>query len=365
MTDQDRYSTSSAPRLIERADIAARDFQLRGTAERLAGSTKLEVGVDISGRYGLEALDLKLNHDMAGNQTTTITNVSVERAGRTDVGVYAMAEHAVAPTLLLAGGLRGDRVNTKNTAGYFGDHSTGNGAASGFVSVTAGSFRGLSVTGQVARGFRDPMLSDRYYRGPTGRGYITGNPDLSPENSLQFDLALRYAAKSYRLAFYTYQYRINDLVERYETSKDFFYFRNRGRARLRGVELEAQADVGAGVSIEVSGQVTRGTALDDDTALDDVPSESLAVQIRKRIGERAFVQVRGAAHARDDRPGPTERSMPGHTMVDVSAGYKVSRHLELRVLGRNLLDQVYLASPDTRAVLAPGISGLASFVVSY
>ena len=45
---------------------------------------------------------------------------------------------------------------------------------------------------QVARGFRDPVLSDRYFRGPSGRGFITGNPDLDPETSVQFDVGVRY-----------------------------------------------------------------------------------------------------------------------------------------------------------------------------
>ena len=65
-----------------------------------------------------------------------------------------------------------------------------------------GPFKGLSVTTQLSRGFRDPVLSDRYFRGPSGRGFITGNPDLTPETSLQFDLAVRYAVAATQLAVY-------------------------------------------------------------------------------------------------------------------------------------------------------------------
>jgi hypothetical protein len=36
----------------------------------------------------------------------------------------------------------------------------------------------------------------------------------------------------------------------------------------------------------------------------------------------------------------------------------VGSRLELRVLGRNLLDKAYRVSPDSRAVLAPGITGV-------
>jgi outer membrane receptor protein involved in Fe transport len=50
--------------------------------------------------------------------------------------------------------------------------------------------------------------------------------------------------------------------------------------------------------------------------------------------------------------------------VDVSAGYRFDERFELRFLGRNLFDESYPASPDARAVLAPGISGIVSLHVS-
>ena len=136
-----------------------------------------------------------------------------------------------------------DFVKSKNRGGFFGDQSISHTAFSGFGAVTIGPFDGLSFTGQVSRGFRDPTLSDRFYRGPSGRGFITGNPDLDPETSVQVDLSVRYTSERLRLMAYVYQYRITDLVERYTTATDFFFFRNRGKAQYRGVEAEAQADL--------------------------------------------------------------------------------------------------------------------------
>ena len=136
---------------------------------------------------------------------------------------------------------------------------------------------------------------------------------------------------------------------------DFFFFRNRGRARLRGVEIEAQADLGSGVSLALAAQIERGITLDDDAPLDDIPSESVSLQARKSFGP-GFVQLRAAAYAHDDRPGPNEIEAPGYAIVDLGGGFRVSRWLELQAYVRNLLNQEYYASPEPRFVLAPGIS---------
>ena len=80
---------------------------------------------------------------------------------------------------------------------------------------------------------------------------------------------------------------------------------------------------------------------------------------------RGFAQVRVATYGEDDRPGPTEIVMPAYTLVDLSGGVPLSCHLDLRALVRNILDQTYYASPDTRFVLAPGVSGSLTLVARF
>jgi outer membrane receptor protein involved in Fe transport len=219
-----------------------------------------------------------------------------------------------------------------------------------------GSFRGFSLTGQAARGFRDPTLSDRYFRGPTGRGFITGNPDLEPETSLQYDVALRYAAPRFRAAAFYYHYDIHDLIERYQTQTDFFFFRNSGEARVEGFELESQADLGRQFTLELAFQVSDGILTATGAHLDGIAPVTFSTQLRRQFGQRAFVQIRTAFYSDDEEPGPTERIVNGYTMLDLSGGYDVARPLELRVIARNLLNEEYFASQDTRTVLAPGRS---------
>lgn len=364
-TDQDRFATATTARSVERAEISAHDFQFRGYARRPLGEARWELGVDVNGRAGLRALDIFERYTLAGALTTT-ENVAIDAARRVDTAVYSSLDATVLPTVSLAGGVRADYITTTNRGGYFGDRDTGNGAASGFVALTAGSYRGFTLTAQAARGFRDPVLSDRYFRGPSGRGFITGNPDLDPEQSLQFDAGVRYTARRVRAAVYAYHYRISDLIERFNVgTPDDFFFRNRGRATLRGLEFESQLDLPWRLSIEAAAQMARGRAGATKTALDGITTETGSLQLRRAIGARAFAQARAAWFADDDRPGPTERVVPGYTLVDLSGGATLGRHLEIRGLLRNLLDQEYYASQDVRAVFAPGRAASLTAVVRY
>lgn len=364
VTDQDRFATSTTGRSIERADVAANDFHVRAFGERALGSARIEAGLDVNGRYGLHALDIIERYDLAGQRTAQTVNLSVDSARRVDAGLYVSGDAPLGRAVTLSGGVRVDRVTMRNRGGYFGDRSTANGAASGYVALAA-STGGFTVTGQVARGFRDPMLSDRFYRGPTGRGFITGNPELDPETSLQLDFGVRYTARRWRAGVFAYQYRFDDLIERYQTDTDFFFFRNRGRGRLRGVEVEAQADLGAGLTLQVAAQVPRSRLVDDGTFLDDVSPDMFSMQLRKTLPRRTFVQVRAAKFADDRRPGPSEVRMPGYFVLDAGGGVGFGSRLELRALVRNALNESYLVSPDVRAVAAPGISGSLTAMVRF
>ena len=364
-TDQDRVPSATRARDIVRADISATDYQFRATAERATGVARMEFGADVNGRAGLEAHDILIQYDLAGSVVSTTDNLSIESARRTDTGFFFQGETPLGKRVHLAGGARVDWVTNVNEGGYFGDRTVSNGAGAGFAALTAGPFDRVTFTAQIARGFRDPTLSDRFYRGPTGRGFITGNPDLEPETSLQFDVGVRYATSRVRLAGYLYHYDIKNLIERYPVDQDSFAFRNRGQAEIRGVEFEMQAEVGDGYTVEAGAQVSRGQAVDDDSALDDISPDTFSLVVRKSFGTRASMYARLANYADDDRPGPSEVWAPGHTNLDVGATWFAHRRLEVRGAVRNLLNQEYYASPDPRFVLAPGLNGFITVQVKF
>lgn len=364
VTDQDTLGTATRPRAVERADVTANDYQLRAVSERMLGNARVMGGIDINGRFNLEAIDIVETYDLAGMLSGSTRSISVDGADRRDMGVFAQADRALGARMTASAGGRIDYVTTTNPGGFFGDRSTANGAFSGFVAATAAPIRGLTLTGQVARGFRDPVLSDRYFRGPSGRGFVTGNPDLAPESSLQIDGAVRYTTGAARLGVNAYHYTISHLIERYGDGDDFF-FRNRGEAVVTGLEAEAQMSLPGAFALEMTAQIARGKTRGDDAPLDGITPATATALARRLFGARGFAQARVAWFAADDTPGPTEREVNGYTLVDVAAGFAFSRHVELRAQTRNLLDATYFAAQSTRAVPGPGRSATLTAVLSY
>jgi outer membrane receptor protein involved in Fe transport len=352
--DADRLAVGDAPRTLERSDVTANDYELRFEAERPLGRNRLVLGTNVYGRYDLHSVNSTTEFSGDGTITDESTEVAIERARRDDVGLFGGLERDLG-RWGLAAGLRFDHVTSRNHGGYFGDDDSTNTGVSGFLSASYGFSERLRLTGQVARGFRDALLSDRYYRGITGRGFITGNPDLEPETSLQYDIALRHRSRRLDLAAYVFLYRIDDLIERYRSGDDFF-FRNRGQAEITGVEAEAEVRLAGGVSLLAGVQLMRGEVVDDRTPTDDIPPAGVFVVLRGEPNHRWWWMVRGAAYASDDRPGPTEQETPAHQVLDAGVTWTLSRAVQLQLLGRNLLDESYLVSADEDAVLAPGRS---------
>jgi vitamin B12 transporter len=280
------------------------------------------------------------------------------------VGLFVDADAAIRPWLRLAGGLRGETIHGGNRGGFFGDRAIDHQPVAASGAVTWASRHGLLVTAQAARGFRDPTLTDRFSRGPVGRGFLEGNPDLLPETSRQFDLTVRYSSGRVDLHGAAYRYEIRNLVERYTAAPDLFRIRNRGRARLTGAELAAHVGVSGGVALGVIAQTSRGRDADDGTPINDVAPPSLALIVRHAWGARLSSYVKVSAVGAHDAAGPGEVPTPAYRLVDVAAGWRLRPGLDLRVTVRNAFDASYYSSAGPRWVLAPGRQVLVTLVVA-
>jgi outer membrane receptor protein involved in Fe transport len=355
VTDRDRLPTPTQPRQISRADVTSNDASLRFMGARPLWKGRLRMGFDGYSRFDLEAVGETIHYDAADEETSRETDTSVEDASSLTTGLFLETEQTLVPGLLeLSAGLRGDFISIENKGGYYGDQRQDDEALSGFLASRFMFGRGSSVTLQYAEGYRQPTLSDRYFRGVSGRGFVTGNPNLEPERSRQWDVAFRtFLGTSTRVAVYGYYYEIHDLIERYQEGSNFF-FRNRGEEELVGGELEIDTDISPRVSARATFSIARGEIVDDGSDAADVPPMGGSFSLRHQVTDKIWYQLGLWAQDRDDRPGPTETTTPGYAVVDLAAGTDVGAGIALGVRVGNLLDHTYPESPDAAATLAPG-----------
>lgn len=363
VTRRDRPASSTALRTIQDADVDADDASVRAIATSGIGAGVLRFGVDASGRFGLTAEGTTRALDPSGATVSTLSETSIESARRLTTGAFAEAEHPIGPRVEVAGGVRLDEVRTRNRGGFFGDRSTSNGTVSGYVAATLREGAKRSATLQVARGFRDPSLSDRYFRGVTGRGFATGNPDLRPETSLQWDLSLRSTIPRGHAAVHAYRYRIEDLVERYRSGNDFL-FRNRGAERLWGVEAEIECEPRERFVLRAGASYVRGRIEDDRAPAADVPPPSATLALGRRH-ERFSWEVRGTLVLEKDDPGPTEIRTPGYAVFDLAIRVPLPKGVEVRLRAENLLDRLHPGSADEEAAPAPGRSAIVTLAGTF
>ena len=364
-TNRQRRATGTTTLRDSISDVDADDYSVRLLGRRSLGRVGLRAGVDVNGRTGLGALNITINYDAAGKPTTSTFEVAVEDAARLDLGAFVEGDVPLAGDLLtLTAGLRGDHVETESTGGFFGDRSTSDGALSGFATLSFAVAPEWKLAAQYSRGFRDPTLSDRYFRGVSGRGFVVGNPSLEAETSNQVDLSLRGRTGPVTVGVSGYVYRIRDLVERYKAGNDNL-FRNRGEAEIAGIELEADVRLTPRLVVRFLGSMSQGRVLDDDTWATDVlpPTAQLVVDHEPFAG--FFWRARFVAMGRDERPGAAEVVVPGYGRLDLSVGYRLSDLLTVTVSARNVLDKAYADSADENNVLAPGRGAILSLSGSF
>ena len=348
-TNRERFATATSLRQVSSAEVNARDASVRLTAVTPTRRAQFHSGVDFASRFDLRAEGSITAFDAPGAVATRTEEISIDQAARHDFGLFTIADVPLTSSITFTGGLRFDALQIENRGGFFGSQSRSDNAWSGHAAATWVSGP-INMSLQIGSGFREPTLSDRFFRGISGRGFVVGNPDLRPERSLQADYAVRWQRGPRSAAFFAYNYRIRNLIERYSTGTDFA-FRNRGEATVRGVELEVATPLPLHLSVMANISAARGES--GGQPLDDITPLKSVVEVRW-ARRRASAFVTGIWLGRHDRPGPVETVRPSYIVADAGAGWRLHEHADLRLSVRNVFDERHAASTDANAALAPG-----------
>ena len=324
---------------------------------------RLNSGADFFGRSGAKARNEDKYFDSQGNVTKTFKESPFTRGRRSDLGFFISGDYFGIRNLDLVAGLRWDVLRVQANPGdaptaQKSDHS----AWTGFLASSFKFSENIVAFANLAKAYRVPTLSERFYTGITGRGFIIAQPGLKPETSLNLDAGLKFIGKRYFVGLYSFYYEIDDMIERYMKAEKIYTYGNIDKGRIYGFELELEYYPLPGWKLFGNLYSFKGKSLEAENPLNDIPPLRLFAGSRVWVG-RFSMEISGTFQDEKTNPGPAEISISRSEFFTLRASYSLNSSLNFYFVCSNLFNKSYLERPDPEAMEEPGRNFV--FGISY
>ena len=231
----------------------------------------------------------------------------------------------------------------------------------------------LTIKGGVSTGFRAPdvrsIVPGYFYTTERGAGVIVSNPALAPEESTSLELAALYEGGSYSLGATLFRTAFENKIESFKTDDRItiggqgynrWDWRNIGEARLQGIELTADWDATADVTVRASYSLVDSEQKTEDLAglpLTRTPRHSASLSADwqtpvegleawgsvtyhgREIAAGARVGTNGRPYATDAAGNVIAYEYGSYLTADLGASYRVSRNAQLNAAIYNITDR--------------------------
>lgn len=233
---------------------------------------------------------------------------------------------------------------------------------------------------QYARGFRAPSAYQvNSYYGSSNSYYYqqVGNPDLKPETSNSFEVGLRgkfgLGSGSLRYSTAAFYGRYSNFISLQtiggsitsSTNPLTYQYVNYAKATIKGVEAKADylvndnLEIKAGVAY-IDGSETSNAGV--TTGIESVPPLAAVLGVNYRMDDHWFVGADLTFNARRNASDiststTTYFSTPSYTILDLHAGYRITKHVNLTAGINNLFDRKYWRWSDVRDLTSSATYG--------
>lgn len=350
-------------------------------------------GIDISNtsRFSGLGLDhaLTVGADAVRDEVTTSDQAGGFGAAFTPSGQRSLAgafiqdEIRFGSWLRVIGALRFDDYSLEGgTAESSGSH------LSPKVTIGVTPVRGIELYGTYAEGYRAPSISETLVNGihPYPSFRILPNPNLRPETAHNFEAGVNVAyddvllsGDKFRAKAAAFVNNVDDYIDQVALPGtlpfrppgypvflppiflDDYQYRNIAKARLSGVEFEANYDWGRGFVTLAASHVT-GKNTTDDTPLASVSPDRVSSTLGLRfLGDALTIGTRVTLvdSSRRNVPSPSK----AYGLVDVFASYAVSERVKADVVVQNLFDKRYV--PYLNSDASPGLTAKFALTVKF
>jgi hemoglobin/transferrin/lactoferrin receptor protein len=223
---------------------------------------------------------------------------------------------------------------------------------------------------QYARGFRSPSPQEvnSYFNNSAQGYYQIANPNLKSETSNSYEIGFRgklpAAAGVFNYSTAAYYGKYSNFIDSTTvyagslTAADprVFQYTNAAKATIRGLEGRLDWRLENGLTLKTGFAYTKGRSTDQtgvETGLDSVAPLSVVAGVRYEPSNAWFAQtnvIYNAGKSRDDIATKTNFVSPSFFVMDLNAGYRLSKNTTFYAGIRNLFDRKYWSWNDIRGL---------------
>ncbi|MBN2202361.1 TonB-dependent receptor [bacterium] len=131
----------------------------------------------------------------------------------------------------------------------------------------------LRLFANIGRAFRSPDPQERYFRGPGQAGFVTGDPGLRAETSLNLDAGAKWKSDAVEGELALFRNRIDRLIvlRTLTAARDTFAYANVGRGLLTGGEISVFWTASDHAGLGLTAASVKGRDIVADAPLPGVP----------------------------------------------------------------------------------------------
>ncbi len=351
---------------FDRVNTLGASFQLSST---LGKRQLLTYGVEY---YGDRIASSKVNVDFATGTETQAEGTFADGSTYRSMGAFLQDEIQVYRPLSLVLGARYSRFRVRAN---LDDPNTGSLEIRSTPHAVTGSAYALcrltdkvTATLGVAQGFRAPDIDDLTILGSFSSGFEVPNPDLTPEQSINYEFGLRVQHSRYSGSVYYFFTDIQDMIVRgagefnglpfmdYNGNgiqdpgeEDVYQRRNLGRARIQGSEAEGRLRILPFLTAIANLAWIRGDDLAADTPLRRMPPLRGKLGLDWSTTKGMWIEVYSLFAAKQDRLAPGDVSdpripdggTPGYLTLNLRGGIDIRPYGNFTLGCENVTNQAY------------------------
>lgn len=223
------------------------------------------------------------------------------------------------------------------------NHSTAGSKVTPRVGITTEIKPGSRLRASYSEGFRAPNFVELYYpEGPWGPGY-SGNPDLEPEKSKQYEIGFNSTQGDDSFDFAIFHTSTRDLIQATSSTP----YENIGSARQQGLEFTWEHRLPSSARVALSCSYIDAMNLTTGERLNGIPQTQASLSVAKRSGSWDITltgHMFGSIPDLSFNPVTYESTpvtLPGRAIFDISLIGNAGGVIRPYIIIRNVTDTTY------------------------